>query len=398
MLTKNVLQFRLNGERVRPLFLAKDDMPPEFVECVRDVETYIEGAVGRKKHEVISDIQNRVSTLQKTGAGLAKIATDLLETNAAEKDAEDFRWQVFSFVEARRAEFSNLDDFHSAVDSQFGPTWREKLYADLEPRLPIVKTKPMRTSIVDRYNVAQVQGLLMVSEELTFTVSGVSITELRALIRAAKFFQVLLEINKWDGEKCTFSVAGPLSIFQQQQAYGLKLASFFPVLLHFPRWQLESRVLIKGRRRTLKLDHRTGLRSHYRPLKGYVPAEIAQLEKLIVQKLPSWIKLDCPEPVVVADEELIIPDISLQNVDGNKVHVEFFHRWHRNQLSKRLDFLRKRTNFRFVLVVPKDLCKQLDLKVDELDSQVVNVKIVEFVKTPSAKKVADAVNLATAFN
>ena len=138
----------------------------------------------------------------------------------------------------------------------------------------------LHAELLERYNVAQVQGLLMTAKSLQIRADHADPAELRRLFKYLKFFRLLAEIRQ-DGPAYIIRISGPLAIFSNTRKYALQLAAFFPAVLLLKKWKLTAEIEWKNRSLQLILDEKSNLRSHDRNFSAYVPEEIAMFHRLL---------------------------------------------------------------------------------------------------------------------
>ncbi len=229
------------------------------------------------------------------------------------------------------------------------------IYGDLPENERLVKFKELTAPwLIHRYNLAQVQGLIMTANRLKIFLEHPETGELRRLFKYLKFFRLLADIKR-HGDDFTLEVSGPFEIFANTRKYALQLASFLPALVLLPSWRLEAEVRWKNRTSRLILDESSGLKSHYRSFSSYVPEEITMFHRLFRQKVQDWqIAGEAP----IWDDGtggVIFPDLSFRYNGAEAVHLELFHRWHRTELERRLAFLARRPELRLVIGIDRSL-------------------------------------------
>lgn len=140
-------------------------------------------------------------------------------------------------------------------------TLREALYADL-PENHLLTALPDFTpdQLVDRYNLAQAQGLLYSALCLRLTAHRNVPGEYRRLFQHLKFHGLMyaVEGNLDDGYQ--IYVDGPASLFKQTRKYGLQMALFLPALLRVSRWEIEAVVQRDGQELSYRLDSQSPLK------------------------------------------------------------------------------------------------------------------------------------------
>src|SRR5207249_11575732 len=126
---------------------------------------------------------------------------------------------------------------------------RDSLYADL-PENQILTAVPELTpeTLLDRYNLAQAQGLLYYATHMVITAHRNVPGEYRRLFHRIKLYGMMyaVEGNLEDGYR--IHVDGPASLFRQTRKYGVGMAAFLPALLQVTRWEMEAQLELKGKR------------------------------------------------------------------------------------------------------------------------------------------------------
>jgi len=232
---------------------------------------------------------------------------------------------------------------------------REALYADL-PENHVLSVLPDFTpeTLIDRYNLAQAQGLLYSALHLRITAHRNEPGEYRRLFQRLKFHGLMyaVEGNLEDGYE--IYVDGPASLFKQTRKYGIQMAIFLPALLHVTRWELEAALLTAGREATFGLNSENNLRSHY----AKPPVYDSLLEQSFAQR---WEKLATPwaleREVEIVDLKgtVFVPDFALRHADGRVVHVEIVGFWHPDYLRRKFDKVRRARMPNLILAVSERL-------------------------------------------
>ena len=279
--------------------------------------------------------------------GFAHLALNAAEFTLAtgELEPEALRREVFALA-AERGGYGEAQA--RAVLEAVAPRYRleaealrEALYADL-PEFHLLTALPDFTPdrLVDRYNLAQAQGLLYSALYLRLTAHRNVPGQYRRLFHQLKFHGLMyaVEGNLDDGYQ--IYVDGPASLFKQTRKYGLQMAVFLPALLRVSRWEMEA-VL---RRDEAELSYRLDSRSPLKPPTAAPPAYDSLLEESFARR---WEKLDTPwtleREVEIVDLKgtVFVPDFALRHPDGRLAHVEIMGFWHPDYLRRKLDKLRR---------------------------------------------------------
>ncbi len=234
-------------------------------------------------------------------------------------------------------------------------TLREALYADL-PENHLLAALPDFTPdrLVDRYNLAQAQGLLYSALYIRLTAHRNVPGEYRRLFQHLKFHGLMyaVEGNLDDGYQ--IYVDGPASLFKQTRKYGLQMALFLPALLRVSRWEMEAVVQRDGQELSYRLDSQSPLK----PLTAAPPAYDSLLEENFARR---WDKLGTPwtleREVEIVDLKgtVFVPDFALRHPDGRVAHVEIMGFWHPDYLRRKLDKLRRAAMPNLIVAVSERL-------------------------------------------
>ncbi|HHW76545.1 MAG TPA: DUF790 family protein, partial [Xanthomonadaceae bacterium] len=193
--------------------------------------------------------------------GFAHLALNAAEFTLAtgELEPEALRREVFTLA-AQRGGYGETQarEVLEAVAPRYrleAETLREALYADL-PENHLVTALPdfNPEQLVDRYNLAQAQGLLYSALYLRLTAHRNVPGEYRRLFRHLKFHGLMYAVEGHLDDGYQIYVDGPASLFRQTRRYGLQMALFLPALLRVSRWQLEAVVQRDDREMRYRLD------------------------------------------------------------------------------------------------------------------------------------------------
>lgn len=339
MLTKELLKYRVRTGRAVPLLIEKDDKSARV--SAADILMFFKESEGLTLDE-IEDSMPADGPLAPAFAKLILAKCGLYDDDAG---IEDLRWRAFLAAGAmlKSGAAVSADEYRAGVALALGVEAAEELQAQLYADLPGCKKISgipgwEAEDLVARYNVGQVQGLLLTARSITIDMGQAKVGEKRELFRQIKFHRLLCEV---DGQAVTLS--GPLSIFDQAATYGARLANFFPHVLHIGEWTLEAALHLKKRDLTLKLDHKSGLISHLPKRSGYVPEELSAFtDAFNEQQKGKWVIGPGEDFFHVGHESYCFPDLTITgHKSKKKVHVELFHKWHKGQLLGRLEALEK---------------------------------------------------------
>ena len=202
--------------------------------------------------------------------------------------------------------------------------------------------------LVERYNVAQIQGVLYGARNMTVDLGRGA--DARLVFRYVKLLGLIYALETLDGEDGAghrLRLDGPLSLFGGTRKYGLRLAKFLPGLLLTAPWTLRAEVAWKGRDAILELDSETsGLSSHY---SGPADDEEDDTRGAFLKAWErakdnaGWVLEEgagiIPLPPLRA---ALVPDFKLRRPPGDEeVHLEILGFWSERHLIERVALVRE---------------------------------------------------------
>lgn len=394
MLTKEHLKYRRRGERVYPGVIEPE--AAAFVglagELLALYRSGVEEGVTRGELGELVEALVRGCADAALARAFNKLILDHCEfAAAAELDYPAARTALFGRGGALLGEGLELAAYRAALaaEPEYGALLGAgDIYGDLPDNERLLKMREMTAKeLTHRYNVAQVQGLLMAANELVVTVSDPEPAELRRLAKYLKFFRLLgsFRAGKTESELIV-TVSGPFAIFQNTRKYAVQLASFFPAVLLMKKWSLAAKLSLGGRELELKLDESSRLKSHYRNFSAYVPEEIAMFHRHFREKAPAWRIV--PGTVLRGEgAERIFSDFTFGGPGGETVHLELFHRWHRTELERRLALLRQRPELPLLLGIDRALCDDAEYAALAVRDPALAARLFRFRDFPGVDRV-----------
>ncbi len=344
MLPSELLFSYKRGAQVYPRFLRREQHV--WADRVLDL-------IREHQHRTRGELQAALRALEgdspdyRIVRGFAHLALNAAEFTLAtgELEPETLRRDVFTLA-AERGGYGETQarEVLEAVASRYrleAETLREALYADL-PENHLLTALPdfISDKLVDRYNLAQAQGLLYSALSLRLTAHRNVPGEYRRLFQQLKFHGLMyaVEGNLDDGYQ--IYVDGPASLFKQTRKYGLQMAMFLPSLLRVSRWEMEALLQREGSELSYRLDSQSPLK----PLTAAPPVYDSLLEESFARR---WEKLGAPwaleREVEIVDLKgtVFVPDFALRHPDGRIAHVEIMGFWHPDYLRRKLDKLHR---------------------------------------------------------
>ena len=375
MLTKDLLKYRRQGKYIRPFFIDADD--GSLLQIANNLLTVYQGQeegqnLTRGEIDELAEPVLKSHRDLKLTKGLNKLIADRCEFSQAEAfDYPSCRRELF----LKAAEFLkegklSLEEYRlKLTESHDNKDFASHdIFADLPENETLSKIKKLfPRELLERYNCAQVQGLLLYASEIELKVTTAEPSELRRLFKYLKFFRLLAEIKELKVPKkkgsskkyisMQLKVSGPASMFENSRKYGLQLASFFPAACALEKWQLKADIKLNNKIYRLNLNESAGLVSHYRNFSAYIPEEIVLFHRMFKQKVKEW-EITGDTPFIKGKkQEIIFPDLNFKHESGKLVHLELFHRWHYGALMQRLEFCSKNPEQPLIIGVDRALLK-----------------------------------------
>jgi uncharacterized protein len=260
-----------------------------------------------------------------------------------------------------------------------GAELEASLYADLKENQLVAFEAVEAQWLLERYNLAQAQGVLYRSSELVITAHRNDPGEYKLLFRYLKLFGLMHRITGDVDAGYSIFLDGPASLFKPSTRYGIQFAKFLPAMLHASKWSLDAlihpRVQFADQSQPpeahFTLDSSTPLKSHY--AKGKVFDSI--LEHSFAERFEKtktdW-KLEREVDLVDLGGTVMIPDFRLVNPDGRAVLLEIVGFWRADYLRRKFDKLRRSNRRDIVIAVSQKLnIGESGANLEGLEDQIV---------------------------
>ena len=216
------------------------------------------------------------------------------------------------------------------------------LYGDISANQKLIDFKQINAEqLIHRYNISQVQGLLINAKELRLKLESIDKASMRKILQHLRFFGLLFSIEATE-LFTEISISGASAVLEQSKSYGLELANFLPVifLLKCP-WQLSADVYSKQRKRffSLTLDHKSPYQTHLKSSGRWIYDKVADLISRINDKQKTPYKASNTDKIItLSDNRFLLPDIKIVNKSDNN---EYYIEWIRFQTKWKLEWLKK---------------------------------------------------------
>lgn len=400
MLTGNLVRVRSARRRIIPLYLRRDE--PYWLEVAEGLLLVFREGVGQTRGEIYDQIEELVGEGQATLAhrGLAKVLEDRAEFEVvADVPPDSVRQHVFTAAAKHRqalreAGFEHRhgfkrDEVLRNVGEALGLTPEKvegTLFADLKDENRMLAFDDLTAQrLVDRYNVALAQAVLLRSVLIRAEVRNEAPARYRQLFRWLKFHRLLYRVEGSMRDGYTLSIDGPMSLFSSTNKYGFQMAMFLPALLlcHDFRLDAELRWGPKREPYSFHLNSADGLVSHYQDSGTYTPAELTAFLERFRQVAPGW---DVSEETAILElgrKGVWVPDYKFVHREtGTDVLVEVLGFWKRSSVERLLSLLPKHGPPRYLLAISERL------KVDEEALESLPGPVLRFKEIPNATELA----------
>lgn len=396
MLTGNLVRVRAQKHRITPLYLRRDD--PYWLEVAESLLLIFRDAVGRTRGEIEAEIDELVGDglAALTHRGLAKVLEDRAEFEVvADVPPETIREKVFTAAAEQRKQLRaaghrapfKKDEVLEAVAAELKLTPEQvssSLFADLKDENRMLTFDDLDAQrLVDRYNVALAQAVLLRSVLVKAEVRNEKPARYRQLFRHLKFHRLMSRVEGSMKDGYVLNIDGPLSLFSATNRYGLQMALFLPALLLCNDFRLDAELRWGPKRepRSFHLEPKDGLISHYQDTGTYVPPEYSAFVDRFRQIAPAWEVTEATDVVDLGKEGVWVPDYKfVHRKTGVDVLVEVLGFWKRGSLERLLRLLPAHGPERYILAISDRL------KVDEEAAADLQGPILRFKEIPNAQE------------
>jgi len=364
MLTAGLIRVRTHKKTITPSYLKPD--APKILDVSRELIDLYGMAVDESwTREALESAVKELSgdrTDHKAIKGLARIIEDTCEfSTESEIPPMELRSKLFSMV-AKNPTRKSAYAAYSEVASNYGvdvDKIKEALYSDRKQEHRIVSTGVPAGGVdwlINRYNVALIQSLLLRCEELTVDLDEPSAERLRQLFRHTRFRGLMYRIEPREGG-FTLHLDGPTSLLKLSTRYGMALANWFPaLLLQSNPWEMRATIRWTKRRlrKELRVSSTLGLSSHVKDTGAYQSRTSEWLEERWGSLDTDWKISREASPINLNGESVVVPDFSFHR-DGRTAHLEIVGIWRRAWLKGRIKQLKSYSPGNLVLAVSTKL-------------------------------------------
>lgn len=255
---------------------------------------------------------------------------------------------------------------------------RAWLYADLREQHVLTSfDEPTPEVLLERYNLAQAQGVLYRASHVVITAHRNDPGEYKLLFRYVKLFGLMAYIEGDADHGFTLTIDGPTSLFRPSTRYGLALAKLLPALLHVTRWNLTATLVPRQlspstpQMARFTLDADCGLVSHYPPGKPHDSILEQAFAERWAQTPTAW-RLEREVDLIPLPGSVMVPDFRLVHPDGRSVLFEIVGYWRPEYLRKKFAQVRRAGRQDLIVAVSERLnLERAGVKREDLPAHVV---------------------------
>jgi len=310
---------------------------------------------------------------RKLALGLKKLVEDqcVFETDDS-IDARALRKTVFQRAAAVRRSLGPRDTFDrgallSDVAEELG--WKMEpeelcdwLYSDLR-EAQLLREAPVLTPsmLVDRYEVAQAQAVLLRATRVVAEIKCKNPATYRHIFGKLKFRRLLYKIRPARDGAYRVEIDGPYSLFSSSTKYGLQLALILPVLQLCDSWTIEAAILWGKERTPLTFSLTSGRRTVGEKADAAADSELPDevsslLAQLAKRKKVDWRAEPATEILDLPGLGLCVPDVRfIHEPTGATVFMEVMGFWSRDAVWHRVELVQAGLPHRILFAVPSRL-------------------------------------------
>jgi len=308
--------------------------------------------VGKAQHELDESFAAvEVAAREvKLAAGLIKLIEDACEFEAESPiEPRQLRSDVFTLAAAARRALGADQRFdRAAVLEQaaqpHGATperIEQALYSDLKSQHRLLRAPELAPeALLDRYDIAQLQAVLLRAVKITAHVACATPAAYRELFRKLKFRRLMFQISPGPAGTYRIDIDGPYSLFDSVTKYGLQLALMLPTLLAAERIAIKAD-LRWGKAKapvTFSLE-RKGTPASDDPAR--LPDEVATVLEHFQTPRDGWTARPADSVFDLPGVGICVPDLCFTHPSGAPIFLEVLGYWSRDAVWQRVELVQK---------------------------------------------------------
>lgn len=401
MLSIEHVRVRRSGERLllSELSAKQRQRALELARQLIDIVTQSTGKTRDEVERLLGVVETRASE-RKLALGLKKLIDDEAEfEELAGSDPVELRRRVFSRAASARREATPETPFdRTALLEQLASELElsrveleARLYSDLRGSHRLTKPPALSPeALVERYQRAQVQAVLLRAASVVATVRCSSADAYRVLFHKLKFRKLLYQLEREPDGAYRIQIDGPLSLFEAVAKYGLELALLLPALENCDVLELKAKVLWGKQRTPLEFAHRHVTPRPVRDGEAGLRDDVAILLEDFNSLRGPWRARPADAILELPGIGSCIPDLVFEPVAGGApVYLEIMGYWSRDAVFRRVELVEGGLSERIVFAVSSKL------RVSEAVLESEHAALYVFKGKPSARAVEQKLELVT---
>lgn len=369
MLSPDLVRARRRGDKLILSGLSARDRDEAKVLAghLLEIARASEGLSVEEVGEALACVE-RAPRHERLWAGLKKLVLDDCEFVAPiELDARELRRRVFELASSTRRDLEPGQSFerHRVLEragAELGlsaESVEQGLYGDLKGAQTLRKGPTQKDeALLQRYELAQVQGVLLRAVRLSVQVTCDTPEAYRWLFFQLKFRQLLYRLDAVEGGY-RIEIEGPFSLFESVTKYGLQFSLIVPALLLCDQGTLSAELRWGKERRPLSFETSWGAARSQQAIDiGNLPlrAEVAALLKALQAKLPEgWSVRVSSELLEIPGAGMCVPDLRFDVPGQTPVFLEVLGFWSREAVWKRVEWAQAGGHERVIFAVSSRL-------------------------------------------
>jgi uncharacterized protein len=375
MLTGKMVRVRYARDRILPYYLdTREESWHMVAEQLLDLFRAMRGHPRGELEQVIEEAFGDDASL--VHQGLAKLLEDRCEFETVSgQPPEAVRALVFRDATLERQAEGGIAGFDrqaalarsAAALGVPAEELERSLFADLKSEQKLIDFKDTTAEhLLERYNVALAQAVLLRATRVSVTVVGEPPARYRQLLRQVKFRRLMCEVERSGPDSHTLHLDGPLSLFSSTNKYGLQLAMFLPAVLLCKNFEVRAELRWGAQKKPKQfvLTPKERLVSHAPDYGMYAPPELNLFVDSFRKRVADW-ELTEETEVYPLGGGFWVPDFRLvHKATGEEVKLEVLGFWRKSSAIKHLQSLQRHVKGRYILAVSDEL--HIEEKLEEL--------------------------------
>ncbi len=364
MLTKREVEYVWGaGGTVKPGRIMKDQ--PVYVEYATALLALFREGIGKTRRDLergVEEILEKCDDCSLTRIkAFFKLLTDVSEFETdPNKTAAKLRRKVWEIAAPMHPLSSSKEMFgqeealvRQTVSSTLEMPWEEiekQFFIDVMEfnTLKLFTGYPSPLHLLNRFNIAQAQSLLLFATSLQVTATQ----DFKLILRHAKLSKLLFSIRKAGENQYEFEFFGPASVLRETTRYGGAMGRFLPSLLRLSGWTMRANLYLSYAKPTFSLSPADQLK----PIDSKDEEFDSSIESTFAQKWGSgrrdgWL-LTHEDEILWRGQRSFVPDFSFCHEDGRKVLFEIAGYWTPEYESAKRETLHMFGDAKIILAVP----------------------------------------------